>query len=122
MVGQKGMSEYERKFESAMAELRATGIWKMNYDMPYVRFLRALKLRPRPPYYAKFWKNFLGFGGYFAVGWGILMSLSSWNDMPAPLWVDVLSSLIAGVMFGVLMAYYYDHGHLKYKLTNWEDL
>ena len=43
------------------------------------------------------------------------------NQRMAPL-AAVLTSLISGALFGLLMAAYYAHGRRKYKLPDWQSL
>ena len=114
-------SDYSRKFEAAVAEMNNAGVWRLNGMPPYLLVARRLGFEPRPPYYASFAKITLSFGVYFAVVWGLAMSLVFWRDyMPVPL--QLISSAVAGLLFGIIMATWYRHVRRKRSLSSWGDL
>lgn len=116
------MSEYERKFDAAMDELTATGMWKSNVHPPALRTLRALGIKARPPHYANLWTVFAGSAAWFAVAWGIAMWFISWKAAGFSGWAAVGASVFAGLLFGAWMTVYYWRGRKKYGLSLWDEL
>ena len=77
---------------------------------------------PRPPYYQSFTKVVVFFGIYFAVLWGLTMNLVIWRDQAIPFPVQLISSALAGVLFGFGMALWYRYVRRKSGLSSWADL
>ena len=116
------MSEYERKFAAAMAELEATDMWKSNHTPPVLRSLRSMGVQARPPHYAPFWSVVAIYALWFGVCWGALMWIFSWSEEDFTVLAAVGASAVAGVIFGVCMAIYYARGRKKHGLTAWDAL
>jgi len=113
---------YITKFESAQAELAKTNIWKSNSNPPIFFLLRKLGLNIRPFHYNTFSTNFLASSIWFACVWGVLMWFTVWNSQQMPVLIAVITSILGGVFFGLLMALYYKRSASKSSLTSWDDL
>lgn len=113
---------FEEKLELAREELENTGIWKSNYNTPLLRLSHKLGLKLKPPHYANFISNLLILGLYFAIIWGILMWLFFWRNANMTLIAAIIASVVAGSLFGLIMAFYYRYGVKKHKLSKWDDL
>lgn len=116
------MSEYERKFDAALDALSNTDMWKSNYAPPMLRTMRAFGLEARPPHFAGFWRITLGYAAWFGPVWGFLMWWFSWRGAGFSFWAAVGAAVVAGLLFGLIMARYYAKGRRKYRLPLWEDL
>lgn len=116
------MNDYDRKYAAALDELAKTGIWRSNSNPPYLRLLRSIGQRPRPPHYQVFKRNFIGHGLWFAVCWGLLMWFFFWRTTDMTILLAFVSAGFAGVFYGLIMAAYYSNGQRKHRLTRWDDL
>ena len=113
---------FEARCERALAIPAKTGIWQSNYAPPALHFLWKLGVQVPPPHFARFLPTTLWLGGTFGVVWGLAMWFFVWsNQRMAPV-AAVLTSLISGALFGLLMAAYYAHGRRKYNLPDWQSL
>lgn len=114
-------SDYPRKFEAALAEMKNAGVWRASAIPPYLKVARRLGFELRPPYYMSF-ANVAGFlGVYFAVFWGLSMRFLFWRDY-VPMSFQLINSAVAGIMFGIAMAAWYRHVRKKHSLSSWDDL
>lgn len=116
------MTEYERKFDAAMDELRTTEMWTSNHSPPALRVLKALGFKARPPHYANLWIVFCSSAVWFAVVWGLIMWFVTWRAAGFTGLDAAGASAFAGVLFGAFMSVYYRRGRKKYGLTRWDDL
>ena len=116
------MSDYETRFDAALSELEVAGIWRSNAQPPYVWVMRSVDLHPRLPHYLPFWRAALGQGVFFGAFWGLIMYATTWGPQNLPMGVMFVSSVIAGMFFGLFMALYYKHCRRRYNLSDWEDL
>ena len=62
------MDEYERKFQAALDEMQAAGIWRGNALSARLTPVRSIGLKPRPAYYVPFIKVALH-QRYFSLAW-----------------------------------------------------
>lgn len=113
---------YERRLARAMAELDASGIAARNYAPPLFHLLKALGLRPRPPHYMSVPRAMLLLGPVFGGLWGAGMWAVSWRAQGLPIGIAVAATLLAGVLFGALMAGYYRWSGGQAGLSRWADL
>ena len=116
------MSDYETRFDAALSELEVAGIWRSNAQPPYVWVMRSVGLHPRLPHYLPFWRAALGQGVFFGAFWGLIMYATTWGPQNLPMGVMLVSSVIAGMFFGLFLALYYKHCRRRYNLSEWEDL
>lgn len=113
---------FEKRKEAAMQELKESGIWKSNSMPPALIILWKLGVKAKPPHYNSFLKNALSTGLWFAAAWGVLMWLVQWRSIGLSVSGAIVSSLVAGVIFGVAMAAYYKSSARKHQLSDWVDL
>ena len=104
-------SEFDRKLQTALAELEATGMWWANFDPHVDRGLRKLGLRVRPPHYRSFLSTMLEFGASFVIGFAIIAELAKPID-----------ALAIGLIFGGGMALVYYRDRRKHSLSDWDTL
>ncbi len=116
------MTDHQRKFVAALAELERTKIWPSNYNPPLLRLQRRLGWPARPPHYAPFWGIVVGYGIWFGVVWGLLMWFAAWRGQGFLPVVAIGTAAFAGALFGGMMALYYRISHRKHGLSRWEDL
>ncbi|ABD56790.1 DUF6404 family protein [Jannaschia sp. CCS1] len=114
--------DYQTRIARAMAELEASSINSLNYAPPLFRVARRLGLKPRPPHYMSFGRAVLILGPIFGIFWGALMYVVQWRAADLALGLVVSASLMAGALFGLLMAGYYRWAGSQAGLTKWEEL
>lgn len=113
---------FEEKLGLAKEELKNTGLWKSNYDPPLLRLYHKLGLKAKPPHYANFVTNLIVSGLYFGIFWGLAMWFFFWRSTERTLAIAIIASVVAGALFGLLMACYYKYSASKHKLSNWDNL
>ncbi|MEE2944081.1 MAG: DUF6404 family protein [Pseudomonadota bacterium] len=116
------MSNYDRKFQAAIREMKEVGIWKSNANPPLLRLFRRFGLKVRPPHYGSLMKNGFIMGIWFAGVWGLLMWFLWWRADGKSFAEAALTSATAGVLFGVGMTAYYAFSRKKHHLSAWEEL
>lgn len=112
---------YPQAVNQALEKLATTGIWRSNYAPPLYRLLWRAGLNVPPPHFAGFARNSLLNGVWFCLAWGALMWFGIWSSNGVPPVRALFSSLLAGTIFGLTMAFYYRHGARKYQLPQWAD-
>jgi uncharacterized membrane protein len=108
--------------DAYIAEMAALGVGTYTAAPPFFRLLWGMGLRIPPPLFMGYVPLTLITGGIFAVLWGIGMWLISWrtqSDMP--IWLAVVVSLLAGLLFGLGMASYYRSRSRKLPLPSWQN-
>ena len=111
------------KRAAALDLLARTGIWRSNYEPPFLRLLWRFGINAPPPHFANFWCNAFIAGSYFAVAMGLFMWLVFWWRLGAVPFGPVLAAAAgAGLLFGFAMASYYAYGRHKHKLPSWREL
>ena len=115
-------NDYTRRLEAALAEIDAAGIKRANAPPPVFRLARRLGLSPRPPHYMSFARAALLTGPAFGLIWGLLMWVLTWRDQDLPMLIALLSSILAGALFGLMLAGYYRWSASEAGLSRWEDL
>jgi hypothetical protein len=113
---------FEERKALAIAIMDSKKMWKSNYAPPLLRGLWKLGLKIPPFPFIPFWKNFVGFGSFFGIGWGTIMWFVSWKDMEMFPHVAVIFSSIAGIFFGFWMAGFHWWRKRVNKLPDWKDL
>ncbi|MDF3416286.1 hypothetical protein HKX54_17585 [Sulfitobacter sp. M57] len=116
------MTEYDRKFAAALAELQATDMWDTNYNPPLLRVQRRLGWSARPPHYAPFWRIWSGYALWFGLVWGVAMWFIIWRGQGFSPASAAGAAALAGIIFGGLMAGYFARARHRYKLSRWEEL
>lgn len=113
---------FEARKQRALNLLAQTGIWKSNYAPPYVKLLWRFHFRCRPPHFVPFYTVFLNMSLFFSISWGGVMWFLQWRYDPYGVEEMLLQMLLAGAMYGFMMATYYAFGRWYYKLPAWEDV
>lgn len=116
------MSDYELKFSAAMEELASAGVQKSAHATGALHLAKALGFKPRPPLYASVLSNTISLGAIFAIVWGLLMYVFAWGASNVPIYVALGAAIIAGLLFGLLMAFFFRFVRRRKKLTCWDDL
>ena len=83
-------------------------LWRMGVDVPpplFLRFLPAAAL----------------LGGFFGLGWGLLMWPMYWARHGLPLGAALAAMVFAGTSFGLLMAAYLRFMARRHRLPAWAD-
>lgn len=92
-----------------------------NYrGVPTLLFMRIGK-ESAPLIFSGFWRiaGFLGLN--YALMWGVFMYIMMWRRTEIPITYQVVSTLCAGLFFGVFMALMYRRHKRKHDLRTWED-
>ncbi|WP_341206551.1 DUF6404 family protein [uncultured Psychrosphaera sp.] len=113
---------YQSKLEKAQAELANTGMRESNYNPPIFILLRKLGLKIKPVHYNSFISNFVFSAIFFGLIWGLLMWFTTWSTQRLPIFNVVTTSIVSGVLFGLIMALYYKKSASKNGLSKWDDL
>ena len=114
--------DFDKRHRLAMEELAPSSIKAWNYDPPLHRALRRLGIKLRPPHYQTQSVNAAIFGVPFAVLFGVIMWLLPWPANDGPIGVFILLVVLAGAMFGWLMARSCRRDAAAAELTDWDDL
>ena len=113
---------YTRRFNAALAETDAAGIWRSNAFPPLLHGLRKLGLKPRPPHYMVFWRSAALMSVFFGTVWGLIMQIILWGPQGQPAQTSFTSAALTGLAFGLAMASYYAWGRRRYGLSKWHAL
>lgn len=92
---------------------------------PMHRLLWRMGLRVPPPLLASFSANVLLMGGLFGLLWSVLWQALMWLLFelgPFPLAITVGSAVMAGLLFGLLMALLMQYQRRRYRLPAWKTL
>lgn len=87
---------------------------------PIYRLLWRLGVEVKPPHFASFWSLVAPLGMAFGVFWGVIMWFFIWRQS-TPVSVAVGTAVLAGLLFGIIMALYYRGRARKLGLPKWAD-
>jgi uncharacterized protein DUF6404 len=110
---------HDEKIEYLLKDLGERGISKYTVAPPLYRLLWGLGIEVTPPHFAGFWSLAPFMGAFFAIAWGLFMWVAAWRDLPFA--VTLVASLIAGFLFGTIMAGYYRWRARALALPSWQD-
>ncbi len=113
---------YPPKVQAALRHLDLAGVHRRHSAPPLHRLLWRMGFNAPPPILASVPSNALLMGSWFTVGWGVLMWLLVWRNTHMPAGGAVFSALLAGVLFGLLMAVVMRVMRLRRGLPLWRDL
>jgi hypothetical protein len=113
--------DHRQKVDHLLDDLSRRGIGRYTTAPPIYRMLWAAGLEVPPPHFSGFWTLTLFMGVVFGVLWGVLMWLIHWRQEGMPVAAGVVTSLLAGLGFGLIMAAYYRWRARKLALPRWED-
>lgn len=106
----------------ALDLLAKTGMWRSNYEPPWLRLAWRLGFNVPPPHFLSFATNFFSAGTYFGVAFGAIVWFFLGSNERAPFLEFAAGVAAAGVLFGLCLAGYYLYGNRKYKLPRWGEL
>ncbi len=113
--------DHRQKVEHLLDDFDRRGIGRNTAAPPLYRLLWRLGVEIPPPHFAGFWPLALSTGPFFAVCWGLLMWFLLWRSDDMPVAIAVVTSLLAGLAFGLIMAAYYRWRARKLALPPWKD-
>jgi hypothetical protein len=111
---------HNEKLKRMYEHLPALGISPYTAAPPLYRFLWLLGIEVAPPIFGAFLPIALFMGTFFACGWGFFMWFFLWSkDANPSTTAAILVSLLAGALFGLIMAAYLRYKTKKYGLPPW---
>lgn len=113
---------YQEKLESALKELDESKVRAPIPRSSVFRLLTKYGINIRPFHYNDFVKNFFIHSIQFALIGGGLMWFFIWQPQDVPITTIANKSIYVGLMFGLLMAFYYKYSALKHNLRKWDKL
>lgn len=113
---------FESRKKHAIEIMAEKGMWSSSYAPPLHRLLWKLGVNLPPPPFASFWVNVFTFGSMYAIPWGMIMWFITWKNHGATLTYALITSLMAGLLFGVLMALFHYRCKKANKLPEWNQL
>ena len=113
--------EFSQRLQQSFALLESKGIGKSTYSPPLFRLLWKIGVQVPPPHMAGFGFNALVMGGFFGVLWGMLMWLLLWGRQGMQIWTAVATALMAGLLFGLMMACYLRWSAKKREIPSWQE-
>lgn len=96
--------EYRSRMLAIVEELHAQGMGRYTAAPPAYRLAWRLGIRVPPPIYQSSFSFALQAGARFAVGFGLLMWVLFWRSEQHSLMRVLLTSTVAGAVFGLRMA------------------
>ena len=100
------IDDYRQRMHAIADELRSQRIRPYTFAPPLYRLAWMLGLYIRPPLYQSFASVAVVMGTGFSIGWGLFSWFLFWQG-ERTVSAALVSSLFAGVFFGLTMAGYY---------------
>jgi len=114
--------EFKRKTEKAFV-LMCEKKLKKTTRIPFTyRLLWSMGIKIPPAIFASFGSNLCFLGAYFAVSYGCIMWFVSWQPRGMSPLTGLITSLIAGLFYGVCMAFVFRKCRKAARLPDWEQL
>ena len=113
--------QFNERLQQAFVLLESKGIGKSTYSPPLFRLLWKLGIKVPPPHMAGFGFNALVMGSFFGLFWGLFMWLLLWGRQGMPIWIGATAALMAGVLFGLTMAWYLRWSAKKRGIPTWQE-
>ena len=95
---------FDTRLQQALAFIESKGVRRSTAAPPLYRLCWKMGLKVPPPLMAGFFSIALLMGSFFGVFWGLVMWLLMWHRADMPLAWAALLALLAGVLFGLMMA------------------
>jgi hypothetical protein len=119
------MEPHDQKVARVLADLERQGVSRWSAAPPLFRLLWALGLAVPPPLFLGLRSLTLLFGVLFGSIWGVSMWTTQWRFWSPPdeisLTIVIVSTALAGVLFGFTMATYYRWRANRLHLPSWEN-
>ena len=112
--------DQREKIEAAVRDLRDRGVGAFTAAPPMFRWLWRFGVNLPPPFFLSFGRAFAIFGGGFAVLWPAVNWLIRGGQLPGPPALEAATALVAGALFGLLMAGYFRLRARRLRLPDWE--
>jgi hypothetical protein len=113
---------HRQKVDHLIAELGQQGVSRYKAAPPLFRLLWALGLEVPPPLFLGFLPLTVLFGAPFGVLWGVGMWFWVWQGLGlAGLVVGLPGAVLAGLLFGLVMAWIHRRYAVRFGLPSWED-
>ena len=112
--------EFQAQLHRSLAVLSQRGLPRIRYEPPLFRLLWKIGVEVPPPHYMSFAKIAISYGGWFAAFWWSLMWMFVWSRQGRAMDDDVLGAVVAGAIFGLIMAWFYERDRRKLCLPAWE--
>lgn len=113
---------FQTRREQSLAILRNTGMWRCNYEPPYLRILWRIGVEIPPPHFVPFSQMAMLATLWFSVVWGTIMWNLVWAKQGLTGIAAVCISCLAALFFGLSMGIYFAYGRRKYNLPSWASL
>lgn len=114
-------NSYRRRMLSIAKQLRSQRVSQYTSAPPVYRLCWMLGLRIRPPLYQSFASLTFFQGSWLGVLWGLLMWFSLWRNQGWRVTEAIITSVFAGLLFGLAMATYYRWKASRLKLPPIDD-
>ncbi len=111
---------HDEKVQYLIKDLGQKGIGPYTVAPPFYRLLWRLGIEAPPPHFGGFLMPALTTGAAFGIIWGVFMWFTFWRGQTDPT-IAVGTSVLAGCLFGGVMASYYQRQRKKFALPRWED-
>lgn len=115
-------NEYEEKLEKAMWELHEKGVRRKQSHTLLFKLLRLFRFKVRLPHYSKPRVVLIYSTFYFAALVGAFLFYVQSKSSEVHMVPIIISSLVVGMLFGLIMMFLTTYNQKKYELTLWEDL
>jgi len=94
-------SEFDRKYDKAIEELKSSAIWRSSFDPPAHRVLRHVNIKLRPPHYNSFAVNTVSISVYFFIAVFLVISLVTSRSSDVTLASAVVKAMSIGMLGGL---------------------
>ena len=112
---------HHEKLERMYRHMAALGVSKSTAAPPAWRLLWRFGVEVPPPLFAPFVPGALAMGAFFGLFWGLLMWAILWSRQGMPVGLMVASALLAGTLFGLVVAAYFRYVARRHRLPPWAE-
>lgn len=113
--------DFGTRLRKALALMEDKGIRRSTYAPPLFQLLWKLGVKAPPPLMAGFGFNALVMGGFFGLFWGLIMWGLMWSRQGMPGVLAAGVALMAGLLFGTIMAWYLRRLGRRHGIPAWGD-
>jgi membrane associated rhomboid family serine protease len=113
--------DHQAKVAHLLEDFKRRGIQAYSTAPPLYRLLWRMGIEVPPPHFGSFGSITLIMGLYFGVFWGLAMWFLVWRGDDMPIAIAVTASVLAGLLFGAIMAVYFRWRARKLGLPSWKD-
>jgi Family of unknown function (DUF6404) len=113
--------DHQAKIAHLLADFKQRGIGQYTTARPLYCLLWRMGVETAPPHFASFGSIALLMSLFFGVAWGLGMWFLVWHADDVPIAIAAVMSVLAGALFGVIMAAYFRRRARKLALPLWKD-